>query len=286
MWSHRCKRIIWTHVPPIRDIVHFNDAGIDTALLISWEELTEEDQAAVLTFNKIILPYRCVGHSLQQAWNLKVTNPVMMPWDVPVPITRKENRGPHDELTVYFPMYDSQPQRIDQAIFGMMAKVLTATENTNIVVAVGRSWSLSSRRILKTLFKEFGSRITVIKQPDILKRLLLFAKADLTVWAPKFESLALVGLSSLCMGTPVISWDVRPQNEFLVAWKNAILVPAETTENWLGVPAVTSGYSEFADVLVATLRDKGLIAKMKEHTRNGLDCRRKQFEAGWKELNR
>jgi glycosyltransferase involved in cell wall biosynthesis len=183
-------------------------------------------------------------------------------------------------------MYDSQPQRVDQAIFRLMKKVLSETEGTNVLVSCGRSWSLSSRRIVKSMRREFGKRIVLALHPDVLHRLLLFARADLTVWAPRFESFGLIGLSSLCMGAPVISWDIRPQNEFLKGWKNSVLVPAKTKENWLGVPEVTGGYNEFGDMLVSTLRDKALIAKMKTHVLTGLDTRRRQFEAGWDQLIR
>jgi glycosyltransferase involved in cell wall biosynthesis len=118
----------------------------------------------------------------------------------------------------------------------------------------------------------------------MLQRLLLLSRADLTVWAPRFESLALIGLTSLCMGVPVISWDLRPQNEYLRGWKNSVLVPCESTENWLGVPEVKRGYAEFEESLVATLRDKALLAKMRSSAHVGLAARRKQFEAGWKGL--
>ncbi len=283
-WAQRCNRIIWTHVPQKGEVLHIQGLGVDTALLINWEELTPDDQATVLSFDKIIIPYRCVAHVLQRRWHLKKVTPIMMPWDVPVPFTQRESEL-HKSLCAYFPMYDSQPQRLDQAVFAMMRKVLADTD-ANVLVACGRRWSLSSKRIIKQLRKDFNGRVVLILRPNILHRLILFARADLTVWAPRFESFGLIGLNSLCMGAPVISWDMCPQNEFLVGWKNAILVPAKTVENWLGVPEVKTGYREFGEMLVSTLQDKTLIAKMKNHTSFGLDSRRKQFEAGWSELHR
>jgi len=260
--------------------------GVDTVLLLNWEEIARDDEHAILSFDKVIIPHRCIASALQRRWNLKPVAPVMMPWDVPVPITRRENGEPHKDLCAYFPMYDSQPQRLDQAVFSLMHKVLEETDNTNVMVACGRKWSLSSRRIVKELRKQFGGRIVLVLRPNILQRLTLFARADLTVWAPRFESFGLIGLSSLCMGTPVISWDVQPQSEFLKGWKNSVMVPAVTEENWLGVPEVKSGYTAFGDLLISTLRDKSLIAKMKNHTDHGLSNRRRQFEAGWGELHR
>lgn len=283
-WAQRCNRIVWTHVPKQSEVLHIQGLGVETALLINWEELAPSHQSAVLTFDKVIIPYRCVAHVLQRRWDLKKVTSIMMPWDVPVPFTQRDS-GLHKRLCAYFPMYDSQPQRLDQAVFAMMHKVLSDTD-ADVMVACGRRWSLSSKRIVKQLRKDFSSRVVLILRPNILQRLLLFSRADLTVWAPRFESFGLIGLNSLCMGAPVISWDIRPQNEFLKSWKNSVLVPAKTVENWLGVPEVKTGYKEFGEVLVSTLRDKALIAKMKNHTSYGLDNRRRQFEAGWSELQR
>lgn len=283
-WAQRCNRIIWTHVPEQAEVLRIQGMGIETVLLINWEALVPQHGMTALTFNRIILPYRCVANVLQRRWDLSKVQPVMMPWDVPVPHTRRAPGNLSRDLCVYFPLYDTLPARCDQAIFAMMRQVLAETKNTNVLVSCGRRWSLSSRRLVKRLRKVFGERIVLVLHPNILHRLLLFARADLTVWAPRFESFGLVGLNSLCMGAPVISWDVRPQNEFLKSWKNSVLVPAKTEENWLGVPDVKSGYQEFSEMLISTLRDRALIAKMKGSTLQGLDARRKQFEAGWQEL--
>lgn len=285
-WAQQHNRILWTCVPSKSELLSIQEQGVDTALLVNWEELTQEHRKAFQLFDKVIFPYRCVSHVVSRRWDIKKTTPILMPWDVPIPHTRRDTNEPHKQLCVYFPMYDSQPQRVDQAIFRLMRKVLSEADDTNVLVACGRSWSLSSRRIIKSLRKDFGGRVVLALHPHILHRMLLFARADLTVWAPRFESFGLIGLGSLCMGSPVISWDIRPQNEFLKGWKNSVLVPAKTKENWLGVPEVVGGYNEFSDMLVSTLRDKALIAKMKTNALSGLEQRRQQFEAGWDQLSR
>jgi hypothetical protein len=274
------------NIPRKRELLRIKNMDVETALLVNWEEPKPTHAATILSFDKLILPYRCVGHALQRHWQLENTTPIMMPWDVPVPISRRNTDEPHKNLCVYFPLYDTQPQRSDQAVFDMMHRVLAKVDHANVMIACGRKWSLSSKRIVKQLRKQFGDRVVLALHPNILHRLMLFARADLTVWASRFESLGLIGLTSLCMGAPVISWDMRPQNEFLKAWKNSVLVPAKTKENWLGVPEVTSGYSGFSDTLVSTLQDRALIVKMKKQVSTGLTNRRKQFAAGWTALQR
>jgi glycosyltransferase involved in cell wall biosynthesis len=184
-------------------------------------------------------------------------------------------------LTVHFPLYDSQPSRADQVVFRLMERVLQEFAEAKVSVACGHKWSRSSRQLLKKLKHKYNNRLITYAAPDPYERLELFAKADLTVWAPRFESFALIGLSSLAMCTPVISWDIQPQTEYLQAWKNSVLVPCETSDNWLGIPEVVGGYQQFEEQMLATLHDRALLAKLKGSATNGLDTRRKNFDAAW-----
>lgn len=282
-WLRRCSRVIWTAIPDADELRIAKQMGIATHLLLNWEEITPAHGEALAEFDKIIMPYRCAGHALQRRWEIKDARGIVMPWDVSVPFTHRSVLA-RPGVNAYFPLYDSQPHRTDQAVFTMMRRALDEVKDAKVTVGVGKRWAMSSRRFIRKLRKEYPERVQVLDRPGVLERLDAFAKADITVWAPRFESFALVGLTSLCMGTPVLSWDIRPQNEYLVAWKNAVLVPCPVTENWLGVPEVTGGYTAFGETLVGVLKDKALIGKLRLATAYGLDTRRKQFIAGWREL--
>jgi len=279
-WATRCDRIVWTAVPPRHEVAFAKDLGIETGLLVNWEELLPEHQGAASVMDKLLIPYRCVSHVLSRKWRLKGRN-ILMPWDVPAPICHdKEKRH---KRCIFFPLYDSQPQRTDQLVFRLMQQTLENFKDTTILVACGRRWSISSRRMVRGLRKIYGDRAVLVVRPNMLERILLFARSNLTVWPARFESFGLVGLHSLCMGTPVIAWDIRPHNEFLQAWKNSVLVPCKTSENWLGVPEVDEKHAVFEECLLSLLRDRELLAKMEAHTHVGLENRRKQHRAGWAE---
>jgi len=285
-WAETCNHIVWTAVPnDISEIDAARVCGINTSLLVDWELLRPIDEPTVQAMDSLIIPYRCVGQALQKHWQLPQIRTAVMPWDVSVPITSRSGiPAKRTGVCAYFPLYDSQPNRSDQAVFRLMRKALMEVKDATVMVGCGQCWSISSRRLIKQLLRDFGDRVELVRQPNILQRLILFAKADLTVWLPRFESFAMIGLTSLCMGTPVLSWDVRPQNEYLVAWKNAVLAPCKTNMNWLGVPEVMDGYAECSDMLVAALQDKALLAKLRQSATTGLVSRREQFTAGWVEL--
>jgi hypothetical protein len=278
-WQPHCQHIIWTSVPEMAEVVAAQHCGITTTLLVNWEELRPEHEGVVRELTNVIVPYRCVLRALQAKWYLKNVRLHYMPWIVPAPPCQPNllRKG----LTVHFPLYDSQPSRADQVVFHFMERVLQEFGEARVSVACGHKWSRSSRSLLKRLKRDYNNRLITYAAPDPYERLALFAKADLTVWAPRFESFALIGLASLAMCTPVISWDIQPQTEYLQAWKNSVLVPCETNHNWLGIPEIVSGYPQFEEQLLATLHDRALLAKLKSSANNGLDTRRANFDTAW-----
>jgi len=281
-WVRTLNNVIWTSVPSLGEVQLAKQLGVRTSILINWETLVPEDEAVINHIDKVILPYRCVGKAIHKYWTLP-SKPIMMPWDVPVALTKQPEHF-RRHVTAYFPLYDSQPERSDCAVFDMMEKALSEVPDSCVLIACGRKWSLASRKAVKRLRSLYGPRTVAVIRPNMLQRLLLFARADVTVWAPRFESFGIVGLNSICMGTPVLSWDVRPQNEFLKPWKNAMLVPCKTDKNWIGVPEVVGGYGDFGECLIALLRDKALLARMKSTVLTGMESRKQQFLAGWEEL--
>lgn len=283
-WQPACNKIIWTSVPCMAEILTAQHFGIETALLVNWEELHPEHEGVVRELDRLIIPYRCALRALQTKWYLKNVRLFYLPWVIDAPPCQHDllRRG----ITVHFPLYDSQPQRADQSIFKLMEKVLQEFVDIKVSVACGHKWSRSSRRLLKRLKRKYNNRLATYSPPNQYARLELFAKADLTVCMPRFESFALVGLESLAMGTPVISWDIPPQNEYLQAWKNAVLVPCNTCSNWLGIQEVVEGYQQFEELLLSTLHDRALLAKLKGAATNVLPARQKTFDDAWLEFLR
>jgi len=281
-WMQGCSSVIWTQVPSMFELGYAKEHGIATALLVNWEELQPVHEGILRELDKIIVPYKCTQAALASHCYLKHVKVCYLPWVTRAPLCKPNllRKG----LVVHFPLYDSQPARADQHVFKLMSSILSEFPAAIVSVACGHKWSRSSRALLKQLKKDYNNRLVTYAAPGAYERLELFAKADLTVWAPRFESFALIGLMSLAMSTPVISWDIRPQTEYLQGWKNSVLVPCETNSNWLDIPEVVGGYARFEELLLSTLHDRALLAKLKCSASNGLDARRKQFDAAWSDF--
>jgi len=283
-WCKNLNRVIWTRIPPLDEVCYVKNLGIEAVLLPCWEELVSKDKVVVTAMDKVILPYRCVSHALQTHMHLSNKQAIQMPWSPPIPISHSAAFTHKPRVRVHFPLYDTQAKRTDWAIFLVMRRILESADDTELSIACGRQWAMASIRAVKHLRRDYGDRAHLEQRPNLLRRIMTFATSDLTVWPTHFESLGLIGLSSLYMGTPVLAWDIRPHSEYLKSWKNSILVPCDTRENWLGVPEALGDYNEFGEAAVSALRDKALLARMRAATDFGLANRQQQFEAGLDKL--
>jgi len=285
-WALQCSHIIWTAPPRAYELAWTKDHGIETILLAIWDELTAKHEVSAQMFDSIVFPYNCAANAVCKAWGGTGTEwrPRLAPWDVPIPLG--ESRPLPDTLTVFVPLFDSQPSRSSLPVFNVMEAIVRAMPEVHFIVASGTRWALRATRWMRRLCKIYPGRFRWVKQPNRLQRLSLYGASQLTLWPAVREGLALVGLASLCMGVPVVAWDIPPQNEYLHQNKNALLLPCDIQENWLGVPeAVVNWETMLADTL-SLLQNRQLLQRMRLQTRIGLDARKQEFQASWESVLR
>ena len=240
-WILNVTHLLWTTPPPAEDIEWANSRGIETWILASWDNLLPKHREAMSLTSKIITPYDCVSKAIQRKWHL---NEILIQtskksgarrprklklsefmWDVPLPISTKKDLVNPPNIKLLFPLFDSQEKRVSEGFLFVLNEVLKKTENTEITLALNSKSELMPLPLLANIKKDYGDRVTIIKNIKYKQRYSLYASNDLTVWGAMNEGLALVGLNSLCMGTPVIAWDIDPQAEYLHDDINAVLVP-------------------------------------------------------------
>jgi len=232
----------------------------------------------------------CVTKAIQDKWkfakdrsasNLKFSE---FMWDVPLPISMKKYLVDPPKIKLLFPLFDSQESRLDDGILFVIQTVLKNVAHAEITLAVNKKCAIISTAIFVNLKNTYGDRINIIKNPTYKQRHSLYASSDLTVWGATYEGLASVGLSSLCMGTPVISWDIDPQAEYLHDDTNAVLVPCDIDENWLGVPIVIPNWEIFASRLLGLLHSPNMLARLRDNSSFDLANRKQDFNRGWQSL--
>lgn len=284
-WVTNCDRVLWTRCPAPALVDAVRDYGIETWILAVWDELQGHDIHALQNADVVIYPYRCVGDVLKghgAAWQV-----VELPWAVPVPPTPHPAREPAELLQrtrLAVPLFDSQPSRVDSRVFALLAWILDSMPHTEVVIGRGRQWRRVAARALRAMQKHYGPRVQVVTRPTYMERIRFYADADVTIWPASYEGLALAGLWSVAMGTPVIAWDVPPQTEYLRQMRNSYLIPCDLEYNWLGVPEVVVDMPRFYQGVVTLLQDAPLLGRIQQTTTDGVSERQACFAAGWKQL--
>ena len=289
-WILNVTHLLWTSPPPAEDIEWANSRGIETWVLTSWDMLTPKHKSALKEASKVITPYMCVTKAIQDKWRLssKVSARRLkfseFMWDVPLPISTKKTLVSPPKIKLLFPLFDSQEERVDDGILTVVNAVLESVKNVEVTLAVNKKCAIISPSVFIKLKNTYGDRLNIIKNPTYKQRYSLYASNDLTVWGATYEGLATVGLNSLCMGTPVISWDIDPQTEYLHDDMNSVLVPCDIDENWLGVPIVIPNWDVFASRLLGLLQSPNMLAKLRDNSSFDLANRKQDFNYGWQSL--
>ena len=249
--------------------------GIRTYLTVLWTDIEEDDLAVLPMFDKIICPARVTERLLQEG--RKLTNLVYLPWDPGVPITRDVRVVDSSRVGLFWPMTGSQSFHQEPDVVPVLEAVLDRHPGAYLTVSYASTIGAKGTALLRKLHAAGSGRVELCKNLSWEKEQLLYGRHDLTVWPSLVESLGLVGLTSVHMGTPVIAFDHPLIGEFVKGDKNGVLVPCELSVNWLGVPYVEADYKSFAETLDATLSNDRKLSRMRETVTYGLRNRRSFF---------
>jgi len=284
-WASRCSHIVWTHPPSMAELAWAANRGIQTILLAVWEKLAPMHKEVIAKFDTVVFPYACAGEAVCRACGGtgSAFRARIAPWDVPIPFGTN-SRIICDKIDIFVPLYDSQAKRNQRLLFDALESIVETEERARFTIASGTGWSLWAIRRLRQLCKTHPDQFICVERPTAMQRLSLYNTSCLTCWAAHYESLALIGLTSLCMGVPVLAWDIPPQNEYLRHKRNSLLLPCDLESNWLGMPNAVGNYALLIEALLSLLQNPRTLWKMKQATKEGLAVRKQQFQQTWESV--
>jgi glycosyltransferase involved in cell wall biosynthesis len=264
--------VIFNEVPRVEWLQAAMAEGLKCYLLCFWENIREEDIPVLPVFTNVICPSRNVQRLLVDRLNL--TNSMYIPWDPGVPITHEDRLVDAERIGVFWPLSDSQCYHQEFDMVPIVSDVMRACPQMYLTVTYSSNMPETGVKTLKNLYNLADGRAELMKNLSWEKEQLLFGKHDLTIWPTRMENVGLVGLSSVYMGTPVMTFDHPLVGEFIRDGRNGLLVPCELRYNFLGVPYVEADYRVFANALVNLVRDPEKIDQLRETVTHGLAARR------------
>lgn len=284
----KCHAVVYAEPPPPAWVSDGNRHGAKTVCLAPWDCLPPGAGEALRICDAVVCPAEAQADMVRDHFQLD--NVLYVPWDCGLPVTRKAGEDVSSERArVLFPLHCTLPERTTAEMVALTAmQVVEACPWVDVTVTITpkcmSAHSLSNlNRVLAPPSK--GGTVCVLEDHSGWSRTpLVYGRNDLVVHPAEIMGFGMVALESLCMGTPVVAYDVSPANEVMRQAVNGILIPCELGFSDRLVPFVKPDWEHLRRVVVNLLNTRTGIADLRRNSRLNLQSRRERFVAGWAQL--
>jgi len=277
-WAKGCTTIIWTGPPIAAQLKWAKKHCIYTVVFYLWASVDTANTSAMRNADAILTPTALLAHGMQRfCRSQKILG---LPYDTGLPFIAKDPRMYSSSARwIFLPLYDEEPYKTESTVIEVLGRMLYRFDNTVLTVAYNASTIASHvKRRLKRFRKYFGrERVRQCRSPVFARRAELFQYHDLTVWPVHWEDTGIVGLTSMTMGTPVLSFYYPPLSEILRP-TNSVSAQVNCYADASGLPHIEPNYQGMERVLTATLENEDTLPKLHKTVLHGLTERRKLFK--------
>lgn len=274
-WVQRCKTVLWTHVPTKEQLEWCKRRKITTLIYPLWHEISNKDRPALRNADWVLSPNTALSRLLGAKYNLRRC--LVAPYDPGLPLTIKDERVKSSNVWVLFPMYDRESFKMEATSMEIAGRLLAARDEVVLTVLYTPStMSSSAKKRMSQFRKYFGERFRTYKSLSMRQRPLLFRDHDITMWPVHYDSLGLTPLTSMAMGTPVVTFAVSPLTEITNKF-NSVSVPCKGYYNRIGVPHVEPDYTLYERCLQNAVINRDYLSSLQQTVLTGLPVRGKVF---------
>lgn len=282
-WARRRSVIVWTHVPRIEQIDYARRKGIYTILAPMWQELKPPFKKAMRRADRVVAMSSEARDLYLEVY--KLNNVSMIPFDTGLPLTRKDSPVDARNIRLFLPWFDRNARCASSQFLGMLAFLMEHMHEAHLTVAVNSSrFGPAVAKFFQRLGDRTAGRVKLVRAVPLVKRMALFSNADLTVWPGECDNYGLCGLTSLAAGTPVLSFALSPQVDYLHQDVNAALVKTKVDYDDNGVPHARPDYDRFAAALQEMIAEPFHINQMQKKVSYNLLARKESFQSGWRQI--
>jgi glycosyltransferase involved in cell wall biosynthesis len=282
-WVKKQNAIVWTHIPKIEQINYANRLNKLTILAPMWQELTAPFKKVMRRADSVIAMSAECRELYQDVYSIKHT--ALLPYDTGLPATKKDVRVDHKNIKIFLPWFDRNAKCADGSFLQALAYLFERMPDATLTVAITSCrFSPAIAKFFQSLGQRTNGRVRLLRNVHIAKRSTLYADHDLTLYPAECDNFGFCGLTSINSGTPVLSFAVSPQLDFVYQDANGVLVKTKTDYDENGVPHAIPEYGLLMDVLQVLIAEPWRIDNLNKKVNYNLLSRRKTFESGWAQL--
>lgn len=279
-WAQKQSAIVWTHVPKIEQINYANRINKTTILAPMWQELVPPFRKAMKRADTVVALSAECYELYKDVYKLRNTS--LIPFDVGLPVTRKDARVDQRHVKVFLPWFDRNARCANSDFLGALAFLIERMPEIALTVAISSSkFSPAIAKFFHSLSARTSGRVSVVRNIRLAERAHLFATHDLTLFPAECDNFGSCLLTSISCGTPVLSFAVSPQIDFVYQDANGVLVKTKTDFDENGVPHAIPNYDALLSALQNLVDEPWHIDNLNNRITYNLTARRKAFELGW-----
>lgn len=275
-WASTCRTILWTHVPPKETLRWCHKQDLTTVIWPLWHELQASDRESLRMATRVLTASNAQAKSLQNLCDVKHVRPLLL--DLGLPLTCKDERLRHNSVWLLVPLFDHEPNKTELTTLDVAGRLLAAHADVHVTFMYDSSTLGSpAKRRLNTFRRYFPQRVLLRKGVSLRDRPLVFCEHDLTLWAAHYDSLGIVPLTSISMGTPVVAFNFPPVTEYLTR-HNSITVACDGNYTANGSPEVVQpDYVAYEQAVQYALGNRQYLGMLQRSVLQGLAQRRNVF---------
>jgi glycosyltransferase involved in cell wall biosynthesis len=282
-WVKKQTAVVWTQVPKIEQLTYTNKLNKLTVLAPMWQDLVPPYKKVMRRADFLVAMSAECRELYSDIFNVRHT--VYVPYDPGLPVIRKDAAPDQKLVKVFLPWFDRNAKCANSDFLVFLSHLIERMPELSLTVAIMSSrFSPAVAKFFQTLGVKTNGRVKLLRNIPFLRRPALYSDHDLTLFPAECDNYGYCGLNSINCGTPILSFAISPQLDYIYPNENGILVKTKSDYDENGVPHAVPDYEALIDVLQELIADPRHIAVLSKKISYNLLPRRKAFETGWAKI--
>ena len=273
-WAADCDQVVFTHCPSLVQQKWMRSCKKRAICLPLWHELELQDLTELMQCDLVIATSDAFADWLRQV----AIPSLRLSWDAGLPLTAKSSvAGP--AIRVLWPLYAEAVNRVTATACEILHRAMRMQPAMTLTILMSAATlSGQARHSLRKFQRDYGAaRLQLVASTTLLSRQLAYMQHDLTFWPTIAESLGLVGLTSVALGTPVVTYGVPPITE-LLPQSSAWHVPVKLQYSSVRAPYAVHGERAMDTLMQSLAAEPEQIWEKQRSVLHGLSERRTTFD--------
>jgi hypothetical protein len=282
-WVQKQNAVIWTQVPKYEQLSYVSNRNKLTILAPMWQELLPPFKKTMRRADYVVSLAAECQELFRDVYNLR--NAVYVPFDPGLPLTRKDTPVDARQIRVLLPWFDRNARCASSEFLGGLAYLYERMPDSTLTVGITSSkFSPAIAKFFAALGRRTEQRVKLVRNVSFSRRTSIYSDYDVTLLTGECDNFGAAGLTSINCGTPILSFAVSPQVDYVHQNENGILVRTKTDYDENGVPHAIPDYELLLETLQTMIAEPWHLDRLNKRVTYNLAARRKAFEAGWQAM--